>query len=432
MSQAVVRTYDTSRFCWTMTGLAVRIAHAFGIHRDGDGSSYTPFEAEMRRRLWWQIVALDLRGFSDRGHDPLILEGTFNTEMPNNIEDEDFDALSAHINSRNGMTSTTSTLVRSEFSIIAKRLNYSSPDPQAQQYTIREKERMLIECHQKLEDKYLKYADPSTRIGFIIIGVVRLVTSELYLSIHYPLIRTDKAPARSDTLRDCILETGLLVIQYDDLLGAHSKAHGISWFHDTFAMWHALGVCLTELSVRTTGPLADKAWQIVDKAMDSTRVRIADSKTGALWRPLRKLYQKAQRARQQGLASEQGPASQDQYFNSYVAGGAGAPTTNADFPRLSGSLSHEIPRAAVFDNTRIVGHQNPTQPNFPGQDLLSHQDSWEAHLNSPLPFEMMGHAPDVGSLSLSMDAGSNIDWINWNAFMEDAQDIGVWSSQFPL
>jgi hypothetical protein len=52
------RRHDDSRFVWTMTGLATRIANALGIHRDGAQFGLSPFETEMRRRLWWQVCTL--------------------------------------------------------------------------------------------------------------------------------------------------------------------------------------------------------------------------------------------------------------------------------------------------------------------------------------------------------------------------------------
>ena len=54
------RRHDDSRFVWTMTGLATRIANAMGIHRDGAQFGISPFETEMRRRLWWQVCTLGM------------------------------------------------------------------------------------------------------------------------------------------------------------------------------------------------------------------------------------------------------------------------------------------------------------------------------------------------------------------------------------
>jgi hypothetical protein len=48
-----------------MVAVVVRLAHMLSLHRDGQGLQFTPFEAEMRRRLWWQVVLLDMRASED-------------------------------------------------------------------------------------------------------------------------------------------------------------------------------------------------------------------------------------------------------------------------------------------------------------------------------------------------------------------------------
>lgn len=44
-----------------MNGMAVRIAQRMGLHSEAHNKEFPPFEAEMRRRLWWQIVLFDSR-----------------------------------------------------------------------------------------------------------------------------------------------------------------------------------------------------------------------------------------------------------------------------------------------------------------------------------------------------------------------------------
>jgi hypothetical protein len=50
------------RTVWTLTGVVVRIAKAMGLHRDGAELGLPPFEAEIRRRIWFQIKGHDFRG----------------------------------------------------------------------------------------------------------------------------------------------------------------------------------------------------------------------------------------------------------------------------------------------------------------------------------------------------------------------------------
>jgi hypothetical protein len=52
-----------------MVAVVVRLAHMLDLYHDREGSQHTPFEAEMRRRLWWQIVLLDMRAAEDVSSD---------------------------------------------------------------------------------------------------------------------------------------------------------------------------------------------------------------------------------------------------------------------------------------------------------------------------------------------------------------------------
>ena len=60
----LVRRHDDTHFVWTLSGLAVRIAHSLGIHRDSAQFGLNPFDVEMRRRLWWQLCTLGTSSFA--------------------------------------------------------------------------------------------------------------------------------------------------------------------------------------------------------------------------------------------------------------------------------------------------------------------------------------------------------------------------------
>lgn len=57
----LLRKNDDARILWTLTGLVVRLAQSLGCHRDGSHFDMSPFECEMRRRLWWHVCILDSR-----------------------------------------------------------------------------------------------------------------------------------------------------------------------------------------------------------------------------------------------------------------------------------------------------------------------------------------------------------------------------------
>ncbi|KAH6891526.1 hypothetical protein B0T10DRAFT_402453, partial [Thelonectria olida] len=74
-------------------GLTVRLAQGQGFHRDLGlhPATATPFQIEMRRRVWFMIQYYDLLFALEQGIPPLIHGDTFDTDHPTNLADDDFD-----------------------------------------------------------------------------------------------------------------------------------------------------------------------------------------------------------------------------------------------------------------------------------------------------------------------------------------------------
>ena len=84
----LVRRHDSPRFVWMMTGLAIRMGQALGLHRDGAHFGHlTPYEVEMRRRVWWSLCMLDMRASEDQGMDYTISLESYDTKLPLSIND---------------------------------------------------------------------------------------------------------------------------------------------------------------------------------------------------------------------------------------------------------------------------------------------------------------------------------------------------------
>ncbi|KAG9234141.1 fungal-specific transcription factor domain-containing protein [Amylocarpus encephaloides] len=74
-------------FCWS--GIAVRIAQTMGLNFDGTHYSLSPFETEMRRRVWWQIIFMDARVGELAGNHPNVAQHLKNYHLPLNVNDSD-------------------------------------------------------------------------------------------------------------------------------------------------------------------------------------------------------------------------------------------------------------------------------------------------------------------------------------------------------
>ncbi|OQV11224.1 Fungal Zn2-Cys6 binuclear cluster domain-containing protein [Cladophialophora immunda] len=87
-----MRSLDSQANLWILAGTCVRVALMNGLHRD---PSYyvalSPFESEMRRRLWLCIVHCDVLLSFQMGLPAMIPTAQTNTSLPKNLREEDFD-----------------------------------------------------------------------------------------------------------------------------------------------------------------------------------------------------------------------------------------------------------------------------------------------------------------------------------------------------
>ncbi|KAL1960078.1 hypothetical protein VTO42DRAFT_250 [Malbranchea cinnamomea] len=85
--------YDS---CGPLMGIVIRHATSLGLHRDPthDGSTVSPFQVEMHRRLWSTIVLIEVQQSITSGMPPLIKHNDYDTLPPMNVNDEDLDPLS--------------------------------------------------------------------------------------------------------------------------------------------------------------------------------------------------------------------------------------------------------------------------------------------------------------------------------------------------
>lgn len=74
---------------WILSGVALRIAQRMGLHQDGERLGLSPFETEMRRRLWWQLVLQDAHFALGDGLGHSLLPRDSHTLGPRNLNDAD-------------------------------------------------------------------------------------------------------------------------------------------------------------------------------------------------------------------------------------------------------------------------------------------------------------------------------------------------------
>ncbi|KAI4163671.1 MAG: hypothetical protein LQ342_002705 [Letrouitia transgressa] len=419
-----LRCHDDSRLVWTLTSLAIRIAQALDLHRDDSSASLSPFNTELRRRLWWQICLLDGRAAEDRGSDPMILEQAYNTMMPSNINDEDIDPdKDSEIVNKEGYTETTFCLICHEVSVTIRQLNYVPPGLNSGLMidtlpSLAEKERLVSECHQRLEQKYLRYCDISIPFSWATVMVTRMIMARMWLVVHKPLQRQGGGVSPPPVDKEKILLTATEVIEYAHLLETEASAFKWRWFFGTWHQWYALALALAELCVQTEGPAVDRAWRAVDSVFDSWAEKVADSRTGMLWRPITKLRNKARHARD-SKGSGDVPMAEDPLLD-FEGDLSGHPPAASD-PLLSSMPDY--PMSSLEAGT---------------EGLLPSSSGAQGLISTPLP-----HSVDLNQWTVNDEPppppsqgmgnhGDQFNWAGWDEFMRASQrenSGGMWPAQ---
>jgi hypothetical protein len=95
--------------CYVLSGVCIRLMLKMGLHRDPSKlANISPFEGEMRRRMWNMAIQVELLVSFHMGL-PSMLQGIeTDTSVPGNLQDEDFDEDSTELPLERPLTDWTS------------------------------------------------------------------------------------------------------------------------------------------------------------------------------------------------------------------------------------------------------------------------------------------------------------------------------------
>jgi hypothetical protein len=289
----VVRRHDESRFCWALTGLVI----------------LPPFETEIRRRIWWAILVLDLRSADELGTDMTINERSYDTLKPSNINDSDIGPESTEFPApREGRSDCAVSIVRCEICALSRRLvaaasAMSSLCPGADQSSVAERERMLIEVYQRVEHKFLQHVlDETDPLYWVAAMIARVIVAKMCLVIYQPMLFPGSEYELSDEIRQRIFVAAIEVIEYNHKLNVDPRCKQYRWLFKTYTNWHAIAYTLIETCRRPWTALVERGWDAVT-GYDIDPLELAKKADhAAVFLPLRKLFAKARRHRESELA----------------------------------------------------------------------------------------------------------------------------------
>ncbi|KAL8728258.1 MAG: hypothetical protein Q9181_005405 [Wetmoreana brouardii] len=294
------------RSLWIHCGTAVRLGQRIGLHRDGTSLGLQPFETEMRRRLWWQIVLLDTRVAELSGAGSSIVPTPFDTLLPSNVNDSNLNPEMGEMPpNHSGASDMIFCLARCEignFLKLSHTTSFFSDGAWARSdgapASLAEKDAAIDELEHHLEEKYLRHCDPQITLHFMTKMFTRTALWRMRLVAHHPRHYPDGGASMPAAEKDLLCRLSLNMIENDIMIVRNKSADRFAWYVHTNFQFPAFIYLLSELRHRTRGELADRGWAAVEEALKKRLKHIGERKQSPMFKATSALVLKAWQARE--------------------------------------------------------------------------------------------------------------------------------------
>lgn len=393
--------------------MAVRIAQRIGLHRDGTTLSLSPFETEMRRRLWWQIVILDSRSGELSGAGLSVFALMWDALPPLNVNDADLhEGMKTFPEEHKGATDMIFCRLRYEFGSYFRTLHQTyetiplCPPAQGHDVDVKLKLARIDELERILGDKYLRYCDPSIPVHFISAMVARGATIVMRLVAQHPRQYSDQSTVSKEQ-RDAVFALSSKILEYDGIFNSTAMLRRFLWHANAYFSWDAMIFILSELRAsRFEGEEVEKAWQLMEKTY-ANHQDVATSRNNALCVAVRRLTLKAWEARTSRVPGLQTPL----WIENLRRIEEKPRTTSA--PKVS-------------TQQFATSQAQPGETQMMDRNILLDIDLDVAQQNiDPSSFPMdMTASLDQSFYPIGMPSGqSPINWADWDTLLKDVESL---------
>ncbi|KAE8359924.1 cytochrome P450 [Aspergillus caelatus] len=285
-----LRAHRTSRSGWIINGVLIRAAQSIGLHRDGTHFNLSPFDAEVRRRLWWQILVLDYRAAEDHGLAVHGFGGRSDTHLPLHVNDSDLSPeLRILPGPRGRWTEMSLFLLTSEIAIAFQKVYHSTvghTDSVQRLQTVQE-------LTSYLQTTYLCHCDTNIPIQKAAWLSTRSLLSKFEFFVYQLGLNNEQSQeevsstAEQTLISACSCLEQSMELQTDDLL------RGYRWLFASYNQFHCLMYVLWHLCAQPTGPHVVRVWNVVDLVFNITESDPTRPNPGPTWKVLQHLREKA-------------------------------------------------------------------------------------------------------------------------------------------
>ncbi|CAG8945320.1 unnamed protein product [Penicillium salamii] len=266
-----LRVHETGRGAWILNGLAIRLAQSIGLHRDGASLRLSPFDTEIRLRLWWHLCVLDARAPEDQGFELTIDILNRGLRLPLNVDDNQlFPSMKQLPVESVGWTEMSFFLIQTESCrLIHPVLGTRENSPSNALSDLMTKRQMIEERTRHVSSKY---GVPVKMPGYLpFIAVQHFTTARKKMEFMLRLreeIGMQKEEGTQDDTADILKPSFQLAcdsLESTSILRTDGLTLGFKWLFTTYVPYYALAYVLRCLNNNPCGPNTDRAWNLVEK-----------------------------------------------------------------------------------------------------------------------------------------------------------------------
>ncbi|KFY35514.1 hypothetical protein V494_05852 [Pseudogymnoascus sp. VKM F-4513 (FW-928)] len=306
-------TYEP-RAHWNLAGVAIRIAEGMGMRIDGQLLGLSPFETEIRRRIWWQLKLHDSRAAELCGQAKFqdFVPNNTSPKKPANVNDANlYPSMLEAPEESTRPTEMIWCMFRAELAEFASAQIARMPKLDKSLFTNHEytamnnveiKEAYIHGLIDDLETKYLRFCDPSQPLQLMVLFGARCAANIVRFMAYHPRkwASQDQVPASEQQLVwDIVLQ---LLEQYNQMQSSSQLRH-FAWNLPYFIQWHAVIHVLDSLRSKPLHPDVEKAWNLVNTLYE-TNFEMCLSTKKPIFVAIGSLCVKAFSAREDALAKD--------------------------------------------------------------------------------------------------------------------------------
>lgn len=224
---------------WLLISMILHLATRMGYHRDPDNfPGISPFETEMRRRIWFTIIQLDIALSLEMGLPRHATDTHIDTKLPSNLRDCDFEEDTTQMPAPRPETEWTPILPLIAKGRLITALGLicdinTDINPPSYDEVIRV-DALLEDVHNRAIPQVLRWGNrpnPITDSPSLVVQRVSVETSYHKSRILLYRRALSSHPARQSQERDpepirCCLDSALKILSFQEMLHEESQPFG--------------------------------------------------------------------------------------------------------------------------------------------------------------------------------------------------------------